>query len=279
MSPIINSGFAVASSSQQDQHASRLSMDLDSRLTFTRQRNQTHAEARAQAQADAQAQALHTRSTTVPSHYFTSDRSNTQTLLNTRSINGGTHTMNNGSADKHSLSSLDPTVKDRTQVRTTRLNNNPPHGPNGAEARNRNTLTGTTLRNNNIHLVRDNSAPGLAPTKTRTNSASGNQLQTRIDTALQNQNRKAHTLARTALSHDVDDEDDGSGLDSPALSYSASVRTPASLSPATPFSAFGETFEGPMIANVAGQGGNEIGLGMGGLAVGSNVKQKMRAVE
>ena len=255
-------------SPRMDQSPSGLAMDLNSRLNFTRQRNQTHAEARAQAQADAQAQALHIRSTTVPSHYLTSDRSNTQALLNTRNINDGHQTMN-GSAEKLNYN-LDPKSRDITQVRTNRLNDNLFRNPNDADFDRRTSLTG-------IKSARDAGTSSFAPNKTRTNGVSDNHLRTRIDTALHG--NKVTSLARGGIVHNAhEDDDEGSGQDSPALSYSTSVRTPASLSPATPFSAFGETFEGPQIANVAGVGG-ELGLGMGSVAVAANLKQKMRAVE
>lgn len=89
---------------------------------------------------------------------------------------------------------------------------------------------------------------------------------TRIDTTTVSALHSRHTTTRSGASHDADDEDDesGSGLDSPALSYSA--RTPASSSPATPFSAFGETFEGPPVAVVVGksqEGPGNVGLGVG----------------
>ena len=61
------------------------------------------------------------------------------------------------------------------------------------------------------------------------------------------------SISATSTSQDADDEDEGSSVVSPALTYSA--RTPASLSPATPYSGFfsesGETFKNGAI-NVAG---------------------------
>ena len=69
---------------------------------------------------------------------------------------------------------------------------------------------------------------------------------------------------RHGAHHEHDEEEEGSGLDSPALSYSA--RSSASLSPATPFSAFGETFEGPPMTVTSGVNvaapGSELGLGV-----------------
>ena len=258
-------GSTLAGAKQDHKAAAPLTMDLEARLTFTRQRNQTAAEARAQAQAEAQAQALRSRSTTVPSHYLTSDRSNTQPLLNTRGISTG-----NAPAPHADLGS---TSKDMPQASTIRMNNQLLCNTNDSI---RNNLTSTGTRDNTAPSARDSST--IAPAKTGAISASStapaNQLQTRIDTTLRN--RKA-SLSRS------DEEDEGSGLDSPALSYSASVRTPASLSPSTPFSAFGETFEGPPMApgvKVSASAG-EVGLGMGAVGVGlaTNLKQKMRAAE
>lgn len=258
-------------SAAHSQGVSRLSMDMDSRLTFTRQRNLTHAEARAQAQADAQAQALHTRSTTLPSHYLNADRSNGQAFLPTRSSNYTVHTTttSGGALNARAVNDFDNTNKNTSLPRTTRISNNSLLRSN------------TAIRSNNPHLARENVSSAITPKAHITNmgSAPVNQLQARIDTTLQN--RKAREAPRSGPHHDADDEDEGSGLDSPALSYSASVRTPASLSPATPFSAFGETFEGPpMAAAVAVSGaGGEIGLGMGMAVGGGNGKGKMRAGE
>lgn len=253
MSPDVSTGGGL-SPSQHDQ-SSQLSMDLDSRLTFTRQRNQTHAEARAQAQADAQPQTHHIRSTTVPSQYFNLDRRhNTQTFSNAHNTNPLTHlTMNSG---RLSLHDSDTTIRDMTQLRAAHLNSSLMRDPNDT------VLGRNTLRNQtSLHSVRDGAA--FIPTKARANSISHGQLQTRIDTSV-----PSRKIASPM------DDDDGSGLDSPALSYTASVRTPASLSPATPFSAFGETFEGPTpIAT-----GCEVGLGMG-VGGGAAGKQKIRVNE
>lgn len=252
MSPDVSTGSFSPSLSAQ---SSQLSMDLDSRLTFTRQRNQTHAEARAQAQADLQAQTHHIRSTTVPSQYFTSDRHNSPTFPS-HSTNQLAHLTTNSA--KLSLHDSDMTIRDMTHLRGTGLNNSLLRDPNDSGL-GRNSLRSQT----SLHSVRD--AAALVPTKARANSVSHGQLHTRIDTSV--------PTRKTAAAAAMMDDDDGSGLDSPALSYTASVRTPASLSPATPFSAFGETFDGPASITT----GCEVGLGVG--VAGAVGKQRMRVGE
>lgn len=269
---------------RSEQTVSQLSLDLDAKLSFQRQRNQTHAEARAQAQAEAQA--LHTRSTTVPSHYLTS---NTHSLLNNLGqITSNTHSTSNvgiiTATHRNYSNNLGNSAKD---FGTARFGSNVGMPPP--------TSTNSLNKSTSLATLRD-SAPGPVPKKSRTSSVSSSASTagkasstasnaTRIDTTTF-MNRRSAALARSRVtpSHDADDDDEGSGLDSPALSYSASVRTPASLSPTTPFSAFGDTFDGPSMnaAAVAGvvhggkqqQGtGETVGLGVG------LVQQKIRAGE
>ncbi|GJE86426.1 hypothetical protein PsYK624_025060 [Phanerochaete sordida] len=264
-----NASAPALAGTKQEQKAVPLTMDLESRLTFTRQRNQTAAEARAQAQAEAQAQALHTRSTTVPSHYLTNDRLNSQAVPNNRGLNSSIHsTAHAGNAPHTELGSV---TKDIPQASARKTNS----------LRTTNDSFKTPLSGNIARDVRSMgppAAPKPQPPSAPT-ASSANALHTRIDTVLQT---RKMPLPRGGAPHDTSDEDDGSGLDSPALSYSASIRTPASLSPSTPFSAFGETFEGPPMAPgvkvpaAAGDAGYAMGTAVG---LPTNVKQKMRGAE
>ncbi len=259
------------SQQKSDRGVARLTLDDDSRLSFTRQRNQTHAEARAQ--AGAQAQPLHTRSTTVPSHYLGPDRNGSQNFLpprpyNTNSSNRSSINTDNTNSN-HTPNSLGNTAKNTsyhgigTNSFTRAGNNLTMNSSNG--------LGNDILRDNSSNLT---AAPLSFSKPHAGDTDSQRQQHTHID-LVANTNRGS-TLPRSGLSNDADDEDEGSGADSPGLSYS--VRTPASLSPATPFSAFGETFDGPPMTAVKVSGpGGEIGLGMPvGVGVGmAGIQQKI----
>lgn len=202
-----------------------LRLDQESRAQFTRQRNQTHAEA--QAEAEAEARAAHARSTTVPSHYpNTSMPRGLQQVTNPSPSNGNAQARRNNSHN---------------------------------DARDINTLTHTQIKNTS-HTTRNASQQhggSARQSKVPTSSAVNDHSESKADAAAQHDTRidtgSSATRSRPSTVHG-EDEDDGSGLDSPALSYSA--RTSASLSPATPFSAFGETFDGPPMST------GEVGLGV-----------------
>ncbi|KAF7797235.1 hypothetical protein EIP86_008427 [Pleurotus ostreatoroseus] len=303
----------VVPQSKSERAAARLTLDEASRTSFTRQRNQTHAEARAQAQAE---QAIHTRSTTVPSHYLSTDRTNTQpqsgSFLNTRTNNVNANHNNQSSLSSNAANTLNglgglsisknSSYHSSTTVSNNRISNSTLLRP--GTTTNKNVTTPTTMigNSNNIsiqHNVTDvptaqANTPRLLGTKNGQATAAAaqrtgktepaaqqhahapTQVHARVNTTTALNARQVQAQAPSArggIVHDADEEDEGSGLDSPALSYSA--RTPASLSPATPFSAFGETFDGPPMAvgNVGAPGaGNEVGLGV---AVGlAGVPQK-----
>ncbi|KAI0088394.1 hypothetical protein BDY19DRAFT_1057532 [Irpex rosettiformis] len=205
-----------------------LRLDQESRAQFTRQRNQTHAEAKAQAEAEARA--AHARSTTVPSHYLHTDIS--------RSLLSDLHPVTSTSA-----------IGSNTQACRNNLQNDACDINSPAQSHSKNTSNVT--RNVGQGGVRQSNIPTSntnVHSKSIANGDAQQQQTTRIDTD------SSAVRSRPSASHG-EDEDDGSGLDSPALSYSA--RTPASLSPTTPFSAFGETFDGPPMTT------GEVGLGVG----------------
>lgn len=260
--PKVDLGVSLAQPEPPVQAMSKpLTLDHDSRVQFTRQRNQTHAEARAQAQAEAEARA---RSTTMPSHYLNTDIS--------RSIHGSIHSSTTAAPGSTTLTSVSQDVTKTNNDHTGRVvssgdtvgtasdpdNNTIVRNLSGAHRLGGNisssnsstqashSTNGTTPSiNDDLNATRG--APAKADASTSPSQPAQAPQSTRIDTT---------TTAHSRHVTSDEDEDDGSGLDSPALSYSA--RTPASLSPATPFSAFGETFEGPPMAR-----GHEVGLGMG----------------
>lgn len=260
-------------SPQSERNVSRLTLDEASRASFTRQRNQTHAEARAQAQAE-QAQTLHTRSTTVPSHYLSTDRSGTQTLLNPRTNNISMNQSSTNSNAANTLNGLSSISKNISYSTHTVISNTPTSNSTlinpGANA---------TMKNSNISkhsnindVARDSILRAVGakniPASVSRARADSHQQHARIDTGAQTGiPRNGH----------ADDEDDGSGLDSPALSYTA--RTPASLSPATPFSAFGDTFDGPPMTAVKVASADhvqvhEVGFGHGVTVGLAGIQQK-----
>ena len=253
---------------KSERAAARLTLDEASRASFTRQRNLTHAEARAQAQAE-QTPILHARSTTVPSHYPSTDRASTQPILNTRmnvnqsTLNSSTTTTINGlgSISKNISYSANTTVSNNTSSSTL------PRNGNNIKMNTSNQHNHDTPRDNMSRLA-DTKNP-QTPRESRLGKPESHQPNARVDTAVNG--RKSAAPKRNAVAQDADEEGESSGLDSPALSYS--VRTPASLSPATPFSAFGETFDGPPMTSVnVAAPGNEVGLGV---AVGlSGIQQK-----
>jgi hypothetical protein len=272
LNPALSTGVP---SMKIEQKISQLSMDLDSKLSFQRQRNQTHAEARAQAQAEAQA--LHTRSTTMPSDYLTTpERNNTRSLLNSHgnAANNTYPTSHIGNVTSIHNSTNNNTGNTAKGSFTTRSNNNTRSLPaslnNGRDGAH--PSLSALPKSHTSSISNPTTAHDTTGNASFTNS---NALHTRIDTnTLPKSSNTGLTRSGAPRSEvrDADDEDEGSGLDSPALSYSASVRTPASLSPTTPFSAFGETFEGPSMnaAAVAAAApamkqdvGGTLGLGVG----------------
>ncbi|KAI0342290.1 hypothetical protein BDW22DRAFT_1440088 [Trametopsis cervina] len=249
--PISEQDFHARAPQQQTMTASKtepkgLKFDQESRAQFTRQRNQTHAEARAQAEAEAEERGVHARSTTVPAHYLKTDASRT-------SLNNGHSSMNVGLGGLASMRSSMSNARDRGHSQLPRnLDSHSSGAQNPAGGlRNHNPRTGASVGTGHSAVSNMRSRGGSRSAKADVAHPHTQAPNARIDTAhstLLNRNKVAHV-------QDGDDEDDGSGLDSPALSYS--VRTPASLSPATPFSAFGETFDGPPM------GKGDVGLGVG----------------
>ncbi|KAL6306009.1 hypothetical protein BKA93DRAFT_191779 [Sparassis latifolia] len=206
------------------------------------QRYQTHA-SQARAEAEAQAQALHTRSTTLPSRYLSNRDGFPSTLSRSVYSNNSSMISNNNESNmnmnRHANSSNNiighlSKQSQYTSTNALRNNNNDSISISNIAPRDGGRIIGQNVNNlfsskNNVN-IRNTRVGG-----THTN--------------------KLGAIPLRHSSHEADDEDGGSPLLlSPALTYSA--RTPASMSPATPFSGFfpnnGETFEGPAMGEIGG---------------------------
>lgn len=257
---------------------SRQALDLpDAKANFTRQRNQTHAEARAQADAHSRGQShpVHVRSTTLPSQYTTRDRSSGGTFLNSSAGEG------NALKNANVKSSFD------SKKNITYPNNNRILGGNNVNS-NTNTHTNSNNTSNNSISIdythRDTPLPYTAQQNT-TNTTTGVTSNTlinsntrnghaRIDTSSSGRLNAANKRAPPTSRNEQDTShgnESGSEMSSPALS--ASTRTPATLSPATPFSAFAETFDGPG-PTVVVPGTIHVGAGESGVQQVQQIQQK-----
>lgn len=226
---------------------SRRALDsADAKANFTRQRNQTHtAEARAQADAQkGQAQTVHARSTTLPSQYISGDRGSGSTFLNS------------GTSEGNSLKSANVknSFDSKKNITYTSSNNRILSGNNSNASSN--------ITNSQRDNIRSQTSQHLFSTK--------NNAHTRIDTSSSGLLSVSARASPSVSGNEHDSNESGSELSSPALT--CSTRTPATLSPSTPFSAFADTFEGsnsavgPIAAITVGGGApqKEIGLGIGG---------------
>lgn len=237
-----------SSSRVTDEHVSSLARDLEQRIISsqqTRQRNHTLA---GQARSDADTQALHVRASTLPSQYLGARSHPTSTTIpiydsnvSLGTVSNSTNSLRNtnihvtSTKQRPSIPISHPTTSRRTP--TSNINASPlpdtqtlfssKNNINIPSAASRISMKSTPHSNTTIPV------PSSAPTRMRrTNSGAA---------------LTATSLGRAAASNaqDADDEDDQSSVVSPALTYS--TRTPASLSPATPYSGFfadgAETFK------------------------------------
>ena len=220
----------------------------------THQRNHTLA---AQVRPDLDSQDVHTRSSTLPSQYI--------------NVRNAAHSSNGNAPLYDSSISLAGNVSNSSSLRTNgfvrtndiQLSNakhaaySPPH--NIGTIRNTNSSGTTVLPDTQMLFTSKNNVniPSAATRKTTNNSsppasipmppsASVTRPHNSVVPAVPPVCRSGGVpTPATSTSHDADDEDDGSPVVSPALTYS--TRTPASLSPATPYSGFfsenGEAFK------------------------------------
>ncbi len=232
-------------------------LDLERQVSLsgqhTRQRNHTLA---AQVRPDLDSQGVHTRSSTLPSQYLnvrnTAHPSNVTVPLYDSSISLAGSVSNSNSLrtnglvrtnDIHPSNAKHAAYSPQNSRSTTRITTIP----------GTNVLTDTQIlftSKNNVNI------PSAASRKTMNND-SDPQASITPSASIARPNNGAPPVMSSVVrpggipipamstSHDADDEDEGSPVVSPALTYS--TRTPASLSPATPYSGFfsetGEAFK------------------------------------
>ncbi|OCH93898.1 hypothetical protein OBBRIDRAFT_237963 [Obba rivulosa] len=260
----IGSG-AVRSAFHRDafEGPNNLARDLERNASLygQHQRNQTHA-AQARADAATQVQALHTRSTTLPSQYL-SGRQGSQALNDSSyisSIFGSTSgTSSNHASNSIGTSNINVIGSNSNSNYSTSMNQlasgqrinqySTSNSSTSISRTNTNSSTSSALaRDSSILHSTNTSTNPIMHTNTNNPFGSKNSVGT-AHTNSQGAGRAAasSSTGAHAAAQRAEDEDESSPLVSPALTYSA--RTPATLSPATPFSGFfphgGETFEGP----------------------------------
>jgi len=232
-------------------------------------------------------QALHTRSTTLPSQYlggrpgtqaFGNDSAYISSILGISNISGS----NSSNNDVNSNSNLAMTSIGHHRANTntiistgTNSSNSTSHSNIANHSNSMNHLasgqhnqyststsiprTNTNISNSSI-LSRDSSILH-STANTNTSSIFGSKNTGAIGSAgapgQKGPAPGAHALRSASSKQRAEDEEEHSPLVSPALTYSA--RTPATLSPATPFSGFfphaGDAFEGPAMGGGALQEG------------------------
>ncbi|PCH45021.1 hypothetical protein WOLCODRAFT_165553 [Wolfiporia cocos MD-104 SS10] len=243
------------------QQPSHLALNLDQQLSLhspLHQRNQTHA-----VHAEAHPQGVHTRSTTHPSEYL-GGRGVSQSFLNGSAQNTNTNSIAS-SILSHSTNS----------VRSSMNNSigSVGFGTNGSSIGNfgSNDLNSNSSSTNMNYVGNGKHASFSTNTsnhlRTSTNHSNGNSSNNQGSPNISVARGGTDTIPTSPVyNYNVNrnkPEEDRSPLLSPALTYSA--RSPATLSPVTPFSGFfhaEETFEG-------------LGMGAGVGVVGE--KGKMRA--
>ncbi|KAI0646465.1 hypothetical protein C8Q79DRAFT_1010090 [Trametes meyenii] len=262
---------AGALSHLRDSQSASLPLSLEHQLSVsgqpTRQRNHTLA---GQVRGGEDEQSFHTRSSTLPSQYsgvrnlldgnpLLYDSSASRTNLNSTSnvqlqanIVSGSRTAD-GTAKNIPYSSINT--------------HNPPRhktlGNLGPNAQNTHTLF-TSKSNINLPSAGSRSAPKIASKVSTASFASrASASQPTRTQGLQSVSGCGNPpggcpprIPEAANPQGTDADDEGSPVVSPALTYSA--RTPASLSPATPYSGFfsdsGDSFKGTTLSSVPGQG-------------------------
>ena len=252
-------GFAVG--------AEQLALDLDRQMALssqpTRQRNHTLA---TQARSDIDNQAVHMRSSTLPSQYLgvRSHTTTTNVPLYDSDISLNTNTSNRN-----------PLRANTNIIQNTHSKHSPyiPTAPSTAARNIAHSLPDTqTLfsSKNNINLSSAASRLSMNPSTIKS---------TNLSIGMKNGEAKSSAMSAghgvgVVQTQNADLEDEASPVVSPALTYS--TRTPASLSPATPYSGFfadgGDTFKGPNVTVAAN------GICVGDVHLEANPGEKQRVV-
>ncbi|KAH8097017.1 hypothetical protein BXZ70DRAFT_1009343 [Cristinia sonorae] len=262
---------------------SRLAMDdVDAKLKFTRQRNQTHSSGfklpRSGSGVDGDGHSGHeleerARSTTVPEGYLgRMGQSDEHTLSGVSSADYGLANTNTKYDSQASDISIDSSIDTNSLICS-----GPPY--NGIPSTSGKNDHKSSIRNKSSNSPSDTSPSSTSSSDgnvctSNTNNNTHKHANTRIDTSLGgiHHNRDnsnipdpmAHSNTISYHNRGASGSDGNvSPLDSPALTYSNSTRTPATLSPATPFSAFAEgpPFDGGVVVAGANSKG-EVGLGV-----------------
>ncbi|TBU31350.1 hypothetical protein BD311DRAFT_688848 [Dichomitus squalens] len=245
-----------------DLSCSTRALDLERQVPLsgqpTRQRVHTLA---AQVRPDVDSQGLHIRSSTLPTQYLNVRNTTRPSNINNPLYDSSISLAGNVSSSSSRRTSNVVRVNETHVSSTQQSSYSPSNGL--TTTRNARTLGASALADtqtlftskNNVNIssaasrkstmtdadVKTSSPPSTSIIKPPNGATSGST------------SHPGGVSMSTSTSQDADDEDEGSCVVSPALTYSS--RTPASLSPATPYSGFfsenGETFKNAGI-NVSG---------------------------
>ncbi len=247
------------------EHFASLAHDLERQMALsaqqTRQRNHTLA---AQARPDVDTQGLHVRATTLPSQYLDIRSHSTTTSIPIYDSNISLSSTSNRNSLRNGTNLHVTSSKHRPLAPVSNITT--PRNISTSNA-NASTLPDTqTLfsSKNNINVSSTVSRIGMKSATTANPTAVSSAAATRLHKTPSGATAtglfgRGVAIRPPGNPQDADDEDDRSPIVSPALTYSA--RTPASLSPATPYTGFfcdgGDAFHGTGVGVV---GVGELGL-------------------
>ncbi|RDX54695.1 hypothetical protein OH76DRAFT_989149 [Lentinus brumalis] len=229
-------GFGFAAGEEQ------LALDLERQLALsgqqTRQRNHTLA---TQARSEVDNQAVHIRSSTLPSQYLGARSHTTTANVPLYDSNISLHANNsNRNTQRANMNSTQTTHSKHAPYVAT--------GPSRSVGHSLPDTQTLFSSKHNINVSSGVSRLNMNPSTMNSSVPMKNGMS-------KSPAMSAGHSAGVAQTQHGDDEDEESPVVSPALTYSS--RTPASLSPATPYSGFfadgGEAFKGPNVT-VVGSG-------------------------
>ena len=281
---------------------SRLAMDdVNAKINFTRQRNQTHSSGSrlssvgigGHAECDGKGgPEERTRSSTVPEEYLSKRGLGSSDAFTNLATSVSHEAIKNSTKydSQASNSSIDGKFDSKALLRsgTQHSGISSMHGKEGASS-----------NGQRIPAICETSSYGTVNANKNTCNIIPHNVQKHTSTRIDTSSAILHPVSTVPGPTDIaatgagDDfhargssgsDGNASPLDSPALTYSNSARTPASLSPSTPFSAFAEgpPFDGGVVVAAAGaksadenvKGSREVGLGVN-LAVTNQSRKSM----